>query len=97
LDKTRSLFLNRLVIIPVTENLIYSGYLLQRYDDYEDFTRKLSSFFQNGKRGIKDGSRWLLSVIFNKIEQSLQGGFEIQVHKSGRTDVNGKISFLESF
>jgi hypothetical protein len=44
LDKTRFLYLNRLEFIPVTENLIYTGYLLQRYDDYEDFTRKLAIF-----------------------------------------------------
>jgi hypothetical protein len=49
LDKTRSLFLNRLVIIPVTENPVYSGYLLLRYDDYEEITRELVAFFRNEK------------------------------------------------
>jgi hypothetical protein len=42
LDKTRSLFLNDLEFIPVTENLIYFGCLLQRYDDNEGSARKHS-------------------------------------------------------
>ncbi len=42
LDKNRSLFLNRLIIIPETEYLIFTGYLLQRYDDNEGSAREFS-------------------------------------------------------
>jgi hypothetical protein len=69
LNKTRPLYLNRLEIIPLLENLVYSGYLLQRYDDYEEFIRNMLSIYQNGIPGIRDYDRVILSVILNKIEQ----------------------------
>ena len=36
--KNQVLVSEQIRIIPVTENPVYSGYLLQRYDDYEDFS-----------------------------------------------------------
>jgi hypothetical protein len=41
--------MNRLGTIPVTENQVLSCFLLQRYDDYEDFKWEKSFFLTTGR------------------------------------------------